>query len=116
MIPNKHTFCEIDPQQTDACGIPVLRFHFAWSQHEIKQVRHMQDTFTSIIETMGGQVMGQRPEPKRAISTGGTIIHEAGTARMGNDPKTSVAEQLLPGARREEPVRVRRGAVGEPAR
>jgi choline dehydrogenase-like flavoprotein len=90
MIPNKDTWCEIDPAKTDAYGIPVLRFHFAWSQHEINQIRHMQDTFTSIIQAMGGQVMGTRQEANRAISMGGTIIHEAGTACMGKDPKTSV--------------------------
>src|SRR3954469_10139373 len=90
MIPNKDTWCEIDPAKTDAYGIPVLRFHFKWSDHEINQIRHMQDTFTAIIQTMGGQVLGQRQEANRAISTGGTIIHEAGTVRMGNDPKTPV--------------------------
>ena len=74
----------------DAYGIPVLRFHFKWSDHEIRQVKHMEDTFASIIETMGGEVIGQKADPNRAISTGGTIIHEAGTARMGKDPNTSV--------------------------
>ena len=49
----------------------------------------MEDTFASIIETMGGTVTSRRPVPERAISTGGTIIHEAGTVRMGKDPKTS---------------------------
>jgi choline dehydrogenase-like flavoprotein len=34
--------------------------------------------------------MGTRQEANRAISTGGTIIHEAGTVCMGKDPKTSV--------------------------
>jgi choline dehydrogenase-like flavoprotein len=90
MIPNKDSWCEIDPAKTDAWGIPVLRFHFKWSEHEIKQVKHMEDTFASIIETMGGRVMGQKPQPERAISTGGAIIHEAGTVCMGKDPKTSV--------------------------
>jgi choline dehydrogenase-like flavoprotein len=93
MIPNKDSFCEIDPDKTDAWGIPVLRFHWGWSQHEINQVRHMENTFAAIIETLGGQVMSRRPEPQRAISMGGTIIHEAGTVRMGADPKTSVLNQ-----------------------
>lgn len=91
MIPNSKTYCELDPNVTDRYGIPVLRFHFAWSDHELKQVRHMHDTFTAIIEGMGGQVLGLRnPEREgQGISTGGTIIHELGTVRMGNDPKTS---------------------------
>ena len=89
MIPNANSYCEIDPTTVDQWGIPVLRFHFRWTEHEIKQVRHMHDTFTSIIETMGGKVMPKK-FPERgadAVSIGGEIIHEAGTVRMHDDPK-----------------------------
>jgi choline dehydrogenase-like flavoprotein len=91
MIPNPQSFCEIDPEKVDQYGIPVLRFHWGWSDHEIKQARHMRETFRSIIETMGGRVLGlNNPEREsQGISVGGTIIHEAGTVRMGKDPKTS---------------------------
>jgi len=89
MIPNRESWCEIDPQRTDAWGIPVLRFHFAWSDAELNQVRHMEQTFASIIQAMGGQPTQRIEEPRRAISVGGVIIHEAGTVRMGDDPKTS---------------------------
>src|SRR5262249_52398754 len=91
MIPNEDSYCEIDPDKRDAWGIPVLRFHFKWSDHEIRQVAHMQKTFTEIIETMGGTVLNQPlRDPARAISTGGSIIHEVGTTCMGFDPKNSV--------------------------
>ncbi len=93
MIPNKDSYCDIDPQRVDAWGIPVLRFHFAWSDYEYKQVAHMEQTFASIIETMGGEVVTPRRDPKQAISTGGVIIHEAGTVRMGKDPKSSALNQ-----------------------
>jgi choline dehydrogenase-like flavoprotein len=55
----------------------------------------MHDTFTQIIETMGGRVLGlANPEREGGgISVGGTIIHEAGTVVMGSDPKTSVLNQ-----------------------
>src|SRR5262245_9635195 len=93
MIPNNKSFCEIDPQRVDQYGIPVLRFHFGWSDAEINQVKHMQDTFTSIIETLGGRVLTQRIPPEQAISVGGFIIHEAGTVRMGSDPKKSAVNK-----------------------
>ncbi len=64
MIPNAHTYCDIDPNVVDQYGIPVLRFHFRWSENELKQVKHMHDTFTAIIEGMGGRVMGLR-NPER---------------------------------------------------
>jgi choline dehydrogenase-like flavoprotein len=91
MIPNEHSFCDIDPNVVDQWGIPVLRFHFAWSDYETKMVKHMHDTFSSLVETMGGRVLGRRnPEHEGAgISTPGTIIHELGTVRMGKDPNAS---------------------------
>jgi choline dehydrogenase-like flavoprotein len=89
MIPNKNSYCEIDPNHVDQWGIPVLRFHFQWSDAEINQVRHMHQTFRSIIETMGGRVSEQPFDAAKAMSPGGFIIHEAGPVRMGADPKTS---------------------------
>ena len=92
MIPNDLSYCEIDPDVVDKWGIPVLKFHFAWTDYEWKQARHMERTFQEIIETMGGRVRGLKNADREAdgISTPGTIIHEVGTARMGDSPKTSV--------------------------
>src|SRR5882757_1069192 len=42
MIPNEDSFCELDPTVKDKWGIPVLRFHWKWSQHELRQVAHQQ--------------------------------------------------------------------------
>lgn len=93
MIPNPDTYCEIDPDIVDKWGIPVLRFHFKWSDYELRQAQDMQETFRAIIEAAGGEykartsIHGQYPF---GIAEGGKIIHEVGTARMGADPKTSV--------------------------
>ena len=94
MIPNEHSYCEIHPDKKDAWGIPVLRFHFKWSEHEEKQAAHMQKTFAEIIEAMGGKVLGKpQLDGKKAIAPGGSIIHEVGTTSMGSDPKKSVLNQ-----------------------
>jgi choline dehydrogenase-like flavoprotein len=92
MIPNDDCYCEIDPRVVDRFGIPVLRFHWKWTDHELNQVKHMQQTFRSLIEQMGGTVFSPMPskEDEYGIAAGGQIIHELGGARMGNDPKTSV--------------------------
>ncbi|HET7632399.1 MAG TPA: GMC family oxidoreductase [Gemmatimonadaceae bacterium] len=92
MIPNDDTYCEIDPTVVDQYGIPVLRFHWKWTDHEYNQARHMQQTFRSIIEEMGGTVRAPMPSKEQGygLSTGGSIIHELGGSRMGNDPGTSV--------------------------
>ena len=91
MIPNENSFCEIDPAVVDRWGIPVLRFHWKWSDYELKQVKHMQETFRAIIHEMGGTPMTPMPTEEQGygIEPGGRIIHEVGCVRMGNDPKTS---------------------------
>jgi choline dehydrogenase-like flavoprotein len=92
MIPNADSYCEIDPQTVDKFGIPVLRFHWKWSDHEYLQVKHMQETFRGLIEAMGGTPTSPMPtrEQGYGIAAGGRIIHELGTTRMGADPKSSV--------------------------
>jgi choline dehydrogenase-like flavoprotein len=92
MIPNADSYCEIDPTVLDQWGIPVLRFHWKWSDYEVKQVKHMQETCRAILADMGGQAFSAMPAADYGygITVGGQIIHELGTTRMGNDPTTSV--------------------------
>lgn len=92
MIPNKDSYCEIDPTGVkDKYGIPVLRFHWKWSDNEYNQVKHMHETFRAILTGMGATVT---PMPTRdrgyGIAAGGQIIHELGGTCMGKDPKDSV--------------------------
>jgi choline dehydrogenase-like flavoprotein len=95
MVPNKDCYCEIDPTIVDRFGIPVLRFHWKWSDYELNQVRHMQRTFREIIEKLGGtpltRIRGK--DEGYGISKGGEIIHEVGTTRMGDSPLTSVVDR-----------------------
>jgi choline dehydrogenase-like flavoprotein len=92
MIPNDQSYMEIDPAVVDRWGIPVARFHWGWTSHEVNQARHMQETFRALIREMGGEPLS--PMPDRAdefgLHPGGRIIHELGGARMGRDARTSV--------------------------
>jgi len=92
MIPNEQSFCEIDPKVKDRFGIPVLRFHWQWAEHETRQAAHMQKTFADIVTAMGGRVQGGGPEldGAKAIAPGGSIIHEVGGTLMGADARSSV--------------------------
>ena len=96
MIPNKNCFCEIDPSVVDQWGIPVLRFHWKWSDNEIKMAKDMQETYREIVEAAGGIYVTQKlpdgPNPY-GIADGGMIIHEVGTVRMGEHPTTSALNQ-----------------------
>jgi choline dehydrogenase-like flavoprotein len=92
MIPNADSYCELDPTTVDRFGIPVLRFHWKFSEHEYNQAKHMQETFRALIVAMGGTPNGTMPtrEQGYGLATGGTIIHELGGARMGSNPESSV--------------------------
>ena len=92
MVPNADSYCEIDPNVVDKWGIPVLRFHYKWSDYELNQVKHMQETFRAIIQEMGGTPTSPMPskEDGYGIAAGGRIIHEVGVTRMGSNPSTSV--------------------------
>ena len=89
MIPNDASYCEVDPTVVDRWGIPVLRFHFRWSEHEIRQARHMRETFQELIALLGGEADAPARRDASGISIGGSIIHEVGTVRMGDGPDAS---------------------------
>jgi choline dehydrogenase-like flavoprotein len=94
MIPNENSWCELDPSTVDRFGIPVLRFHFRHSAHELNQVRHMVDTCHDIIDAMGGAPIHTLPgDEKYAPQVGGSTNHEVGTTRMGIDPQSSVVDR-----------------------
>jgi choline dehydrogenase-like flavoprotein len=92
MIPNENTYCEIDPSVVDEWGIPVLRFHWRAGENEMKMAKDMQQTFRAIVEAGGGtystDVTTDGPAPY-GLYDGGTAIHESGTVRMGDNPKSS---------------------------
>ena len=92
-IANINNYCEIDPNGiVDKYGIPVLRFHVKHSSYEINQAKHMKETFKEILHNMGAIVDGSDEDNESnnwGLNNPGNVIHEAGTVRMGNDPKTS---------------------------
>lgn len=95
-IAREDNYCEIDPNVVDKYGIPVLRFHYTWSDHEVKQAKHMQDTFEQLIHELGGVPSGTKPgeDTKYGLENPGRIIHEVGTTRMGDNPATSVLNKF----------------------
>lgn len=95
MIARRENYCEIDPNVVDKYGIPVLRFNVTWSDEELLQVKHMQETAREIIDAMGGTTVDSMPskEDGYGIERPGRIIHEVGVTRMGNDPKTSAVNK-----------------------
>ena len=85
MIPNSDCRCEIDSSVKDKWGIPVLRFHWKWGEHELGQTQYLTKTLREMIAAMGGKVSSVLP-----LLKGGEALHEVGTARMGMKPRDSV--------------------------
>jgi choline dehydrogenase-like flavoprotein len=91
MIPNEHSYAEIDPNVKDKWGVPVVRWHWRWSDNDLNMVLHGQQTFAAMIAEMGGTVTSKLATSGHdLIRPGGNVKHEVGGARMGNDPSDSV--------------------------
>src|SRR5260370_31879820 len=91
MVPNKDSYMEIDPRAVDKWGIPVPRFHFKWSDYEIKQSKHMQETFRAIIHEIGGQPLSPMPTEANNydLSSARRSIPHAGRPRLWHEPPPS---------------------------
>ncbi len=90
VLARPENYVEIDPDVCDAWGIPVLRINVEWGPNELAMARDMVETQREMFKTAGIEVMSERTTPLPP----GWSIHEAGTARMGNDPKTSVLNKF----------------------
>jgi choline dehydrogenase-like flavoprotein len=86
VLPRKETRVELDSQVKDAWGIPVLRFHYRFTDNEIKMAKDMADTAEEMLRAAGAENIKVDPQ----MLPEGWSIHEIGTARMGTDPKASV--------------------------
>lgn len=90
VLPRKENRVSLDPQMKDAWGIPVLRFDYHFGDNELDMAKDMADT----IEEMLTAARAEDIKIVRDPLPPGWSIHEIGTARMGDDPKTSVTDRF----------------------
>ena len=90
-LPAYHNYVELDPVVKDAWGIPALRIHASFGENEKSMAKAMYQDTTDILEAMNLEDINP---PGEELSVFGKNIHECGTARMGNDPKTSVLNRF----------------------
>lgn len=83
-------FVDLDPVGKDKWGVPVLRFHYKFGDNEHRMAADMKETAQEMFEAAGFKILAVSDR----VLTEGWSIHELGTARMGNDPKTSVLNQF----------------------
>ncbi len=90
VLPREDNHVEIDKNRIDAWGIPVLKFQISWGENELAMVKDMTEAAQEMFQSAKIEITSVRPGPLPP----GYSIHEAGTARMGNDPKTSVVNKF----------------------
>lgn len=88
-IPNFESRVSIDPEVKDDWGIPTVRLSGSRHEHDRIGCQFMSDRAEEILKEAGAYFTWQSVGG-RGLSGG---QHQAGTARMGNDPKTSVTNK-----------------------
>ncbi len=88
-LPRFENHCRLDAERVDAWGIPILHIDAAFGDNERTMVSDMADTAMEMLEAAGADDVTRRED----MSSPGLAIHEVGTARMGNDPRTSVVNK-----------------------
>ncbi|MDW7693895.1 GMC family oxidoreductase [Flammeovirgaceae bacterium SG7u.111] len=85
-LPEYENQVSLSKTQKDKWGLPVLDINMEYGENEKKMREDMQRTAVEMLEASDLDWVSPfdyNPPP-------GSVIHEMGTARMGNDPKTSV--------------------------
>jgi choline dehydrogenase-like flavoprotein len=75
----------VDPRRLDAYGIPIPVLHFRFGENDLTLWKEMDEKAREILHTAKSRLLFS---PSSAPS--GFASHEAGTARMGTNPRSSV--------------------------
>ncbi len=90
-LPRYENYVDLDPEVKDSWGIPALRVHASYGENEHAMARAMRQDIGEILDSLN---LRDPQPPADHLSVFGKNIHECGTARMGNDPKTSVLNRF----------------------
>ncbi len=89
-LPRMENYVELDPEKTDAWGIPTLKIHMKWGDNELALWKDSREQAAETLEAAGAKDVVMTGE----VSVPGFCIHEVGTARMGSDPAKSVLNRF----------------------
>lgn len=76
----------LDKSRLDSWGLPLVKIDFSFRENEKRMMNDIRDTSGKMLEKAGFKNIDTFNYNK----PGGSTVHEMGTVRMGNDPKTSV--------------------------
>ena len=90
-LPRHDNCVKLDPNRRDTFGIPVLHINASYGENEKAMAARMRERTGEIFDALK---LEDRTPPREQLSPFGKNIHECGTARMGNDPRTSVVNKF----------------------
>lgn len=76
----------LNSRKKDQWGLPIVEVDFKYGENELAMMKHMTKASEDILIKAGFKNVGSY----RTSPAPGSAVHEMGTARMGNDPLTSV--------------------------
>lgn len=85
-LPDYQNMVTLSEDKKDKWGLPILKISMEYRENEKKMRVDMQQTAVDMLKA--AEMDWVNPFDYKGAP--GTVIHEMGTARMGNDPKTSV--------------------------
>ena len=88
-LARKENYVALEKDKTDEWGIPVLRLHVEYGQNDKALFDDSRVEAAKMLEACGVKNVKMHG----SYSVPGFCIHEIGTARMGDDPKTSVFDR-----------------------
>lgn len=93
MIPNAGTYMDLDPNVVDRWGLPVSRFHWQWTDQEHAVCDHQRSSIREMFQAMNANIFNDTTAPiETLMRSGGSVVHEVGTARMSDDPNEGVLD------------------------
>ncbi len=85
-LPRFENHIKLDPTVTDKWGIPVVNFNVKYTDNEHHMAKDAADTISEMFVESGFEILHRNEIMNRT----GRSMHELGTCRMGDNPKTSV--------------------------
>ena len=80
----------LDPELKDAWGVPAMRITFKEHEHDLRLYKYFQERGRELLEAAGSTKVHANP----IADAPGQTVHLLGTARMGNDPASSVVDKF----------------------
>lgn len=85
-LPNPENRITLEQDKKDTWGLPLVNVHFKFGDNEKAMRKDAQVAAAEMLQAAGFENV----QPFDYHTTAGSAVHEMGTARMGQDPKTSV--------------------------